>query len=103
MIKNYCDRCREEIKGTPLKMLPTSVKNLSIDELNEVLLLKQPIRDKVFCRECIAMIIDFAVNKDTCDECVEIMMVEAAMLHEMDSEDDEKESGSPRESQIRMK
>ncbi len=103
MIKIHCDRCGEEIKGTPLKMFPTSVKNLSIDGLNEVLLLKQPIRDKVFSRECIAMIIDFAVNKDTCNECVERMMAEAAMLHEMDSEDDEKESGSPGESQILMK
>lgn len=94
MIKDYCDRCGEEIKGTPLKMLPTSVKNLSVDERNGVLLLKELIRDKVFCRECIAMIIDFAVNKNTCDECVERMMAEAAMLHEMDSEDDEKGSGS---------
>ena len=41
MIKIHCDRCGEEIKGTPLKMFPTSVKNLSIDGLNEVLLLKQ--------------------------------------------------------------
>lgn len=81
-MKIYCDRCGEEITGIPLKMLPTACQNIPADMLDEMLLLKEPLRHKVFCKECIAEIADFALNKNACDECVQQMMDENAMLRE---------------------
>lgn len=86
MMKIYCDRCGEEITGIPLKMLPTVCQNIPADKLDEMLLLKDPLRHKVFCKECIAEIADFALNKNTCDECVQQMMDENAMLREEDED-----------------
>ncbi len=70
-MKIYCDRCGEEITGIPLKMLPTACQSLPAYVLDELLVLKEPLRHKVFCKECIAEIADFALNKNTCDECAE--------------------------------
>lgn len=86
MVKIYCDRCGEEITGIPLKMLPTACKGLPADVIDEMLQLKEPLRHKVFCKECIAEIADFALNKNTCDECVQQMMDENAMLREVAEE-----------------
>ena len=44
-----------------------------------------------FCEECMAEIVDFALNKNLCDECVQQMMDENAMLRE---EDEKAGSGS---------
>lgn len=95
MMKIYCDRCGEEITGVPLKMLPTACKGLPVDVIDEMLQLKEPIRNKVFCRGCIAEIIDFALNKNTCDECVRQMMEENAMLREEAEETGPSTKGEP--------
>lgn len=71
MMKIYCDKCGEEITGIPLKMLPMACQSLPADVLDELLLLKEPLRYKVFCKGCIAEIADFALNKNTCDEYAE--------------------------------
>lgn len=39
-----------------------------------------------FCTECIEDIVDFALNKDICDECVRAMEAESAMLRAADEE-----------------
>ena len=87
MMKIYCDRCGEEITGIPLKMLPTACQNIPADALDELLLFKEPLRHKVFCKECIAEIADFALDKNACDECVQQMMDENAMLREPDPDE----------------
>lgn len=87
MMKIYCDRCGEEIAGIPLKMLPTACKGLPVDVIDEMLQLKEPIRHKVFCKGCIAEIADFALDRNACDECVEQMMEENAMLRELDPDE----------------
>lgn len=92
-MKIYCDRCGEEITGIPLKMLPTACQNIPADKLDEMLLLKDPLRHKVFCKECIAEIADFALNKNVCDKCVQQMMEENAMLREIDEENSSEEAG----------
>lgn len=57
-----------------------------MDELHELLQMKAPLQDKVFCKGCIEEIVNFALNKNICDECVQQMMDENAMLREMDEE-----------------
>ena len=87
MMKIYCDRCGEEITGIPLKMLPTACQSVPADVLDELLVLKEPLRHKVFCKGCIAEIAVFALDRNACDECVEQMMEENAMLREPDPDE----------------
>lgn len=55
----------------------------------------QQLAGKDFCRDCIADIVDFALNKNTCDECVQQMMDENAMLRETDEEMGSDAQGEP--------
>lgn len=88
MKKFYCDRCGEEIKDVPLKMFPeTNAGRMN----NKLELLMKPLISKNFCEECMAEIVDFALNKNPCDECIQQMMDENAMLRE---EDEKEGSGS---------
>lgn len=86
MKKYYCDRCGEEIKGEPLRMVPSFTKDLSMYMKTKLSSLMEPLANKDFCEECLAEIVDFALNKNTCDECVQQMMDENAMLRGMDEE-----------------
>lgn len=86
MKKFYCDRCGEEIKGEPLRMVPSFTKDLSMHRRKGLVLLMQLLEDKDFCEECLAEIVDFALNKNPCDECVQQMVEENAILREADED-----------------
>lgn len=86
MKKYYCDRCGEEIKGEPLRMVPSFTKDLSMHRRKGLVQLMQPLEDKDFCEKCLAEIVDFALNKNPCDEYVQQMMEENAILREADEE-----------------
>ncbi|MDE6853115.1 MAG: hypothetical protein K2J67_11650 [Lachnospiraceae bacterium] len=81
MKKIICDRCGAEIKGSPAHMAV-------YDESVIVKKYKETLQKNDFCTECIEDIVDFALNKDTCDECVRAMETEAAMLRASDEEDE---------------
>lgn len=91
MKKYYCDRCGEEIKGEPLRMVPSFTKDLSMHRRKGLVQLMQPLEDKDFCEKCLAEIVDFALNKNPCDEYAQQMMEENAILRE---EDEKAGSGS---------
>ncbi len=86
-MKFYCDRCGEVISGEPLKMVPSSCDKLTSMYIRKNLaVLMNQLADMDFCEECLTEIVDFALNKNTCDECVQQMMEENAMLREADSD-----------------
>lgn len=76
MNKYYCDRCGEEIKENPCRFFYACT-----DELSKY---GKELADKEFCKECMEEIVDFALNRNPCDECVQQMMDENAMLRETD-------------------
>lgn len=79
MKKIICDRCGAEINGSPAHMAV-------YDEAVMVRKYKETLQKNDFCTECIEDIVDFALNKDTCDECVRAMEAESAMLRASDEE-----------------
>lgn len=82
-MKFHCDRCGEVINGEPLKMIPSSLDKLTSMYIQKNLVaLMIPLVDMDFCQECLEEIVDFAQNKNVCDECVAQMMDEYAMLRE---------------------
>lgn len=86
MKKYYCDRCGEEIKGKRLKMFSSDDKTSEMYIRRKLVGLMTPLADMDFCEECRTEIVDFALNKKTCDECVQQMMDENAMLRAPDEE-----------------
>lgn len=54
----------------------------------------QQLAGKDFCRDCIADIVDFALNGKACDECVQQMMEENAMLREEEKEESDTQGES---------
>lgn len=97
MKKFYCDRCGKEIKGDPLRLMSSfsytsdPSEDISMDIKKRVTRLMRPLEEKDFCIDCIEEIVEFALNGNTCDECVQQMMEENAMLRE---EDEKAGSGS---------
>lgn len=87
MKKYYCDRCGEEIKRAPFRFF-----NAFTDDLSKY---TEKLADKDFCEECMAEIVSFALNENTCDECVQQMMDENAMLRETDEEMGSDAQGEP--------
>ncbi|MCX4341760.1 MAG: hypothetical protein OSJ72_19285 [Lachnospiraceae bacterium] len=85
MKKFYCDRCGEEITEA-LKILPSYAETISMEAKKELFILAQSLEKMDFCKECMAEIVDFARHKNSCDECVQQMMDESAMLQESDGE-----------------
>lgn len=83
MKKFYCDRCGEEIKGKRLKMFSSDDKTSEMYIRRKLVGLMTPLADMDFCEECLTEIVDFALNKKTCDECVQQMMDESAVLREL--------------------
>lgn len=72
-----CDRCGKEITNDPVRIVPHHVPRKSKseeDELdegrNELPLWIERMMQKDFCEECTAEIVEFALNGNTCDECV---------------------------------
>lgn len=82
MKKYYCDRCGAEIEGESLRMIPSFTKDLSMYMKTKISSLMEPLQKMDFCEECLAEIVDFALNKSPCDECVQQMMEENAILRE---------------------
>lgn len=83
-----CDRCMEEITGERVRMAPecTGGNPESVKSWRIMRLLR-----KDFCRACAEEIIDFALNRDACDECMREMEENALMAA------DEEGSGSQEE------
>lgn len=85
--KIICDRCGEEITGAPIRMSPRYVGNDESDSgleegRNELPIWIERMINKDFCRECMEIIADFALNKNACDECVQEMEEERRMLQD---------------------
>lgn len=78
MNKYYCDRCGEEIRENPCRFVYACTDALSK--------YGKELADKEFCKECMEEIVDFALNRNPCDACVQQMMDENAMLRETDEE-----------------
>lgn len=70
----FCDRCGSRIDGKPLGMHFAYGNDLSLD--------MRRIEKMDFCEECMAEILDFALHKNVCDECVQQMKEENVMLRE---------------------
>ncbi len=79
MKKIICDRCGGGISGRPVHISVYGDKDVARKY-------GENIRKIDFCAECIEDIVDFALNKDTCDECVRAMEAESAMLRASDEE-----------------
>lgn len=82
--KILCDRCGEEITGVPIRISPHYARDDEFD--NELPLWIERIINKDFCRECMEIIADFALNKNACDECVQEMEEERRMLQDYGEE-----------------
>ncbi|MCM1234875.1 MAG: hypothetical protein NC489_32645 [Ruminococcus flavefaciens] len=76
--KVICDRCGEKIRGKPVHIL-VSGGSIAKEDGNSLF-------NNDFCMECISDIIDFALNKGTCDECIWEMEETAALLRADDEE-----------------
>lgn len=86
MKKFYCDRCGKEISGEPLSLSTSWDATTSMDTRKKLVVLMKPLENMDFCEECLEEIVDFALNKNVCDECVQQMAEENAMLREADEE-----------------
>lgn len=86
MKKFYCDRCGEEIKGEPSRMFQSCYKTASMYIRKKLVESMKLLADMDFCENCLAEIVDFARNKNVCDECVQQMADENAMLRESAAE-----------------
>ena len=95
MKKYYCDRCGAEIEGEALRMIPSFTKDLSMYMKTKISSLMKPLQQMDFCEECLTEIVDFALHKNACDECVRQMMEENAMLREEAEETGPSTKGEP--------
>ncbi len=85
--KIYCDRCGREVDREESRIVPSFTTGDVARYMRRKLPLEmQQLAGKDFCRDCIADIVDFALNGKACDECVQQMMEENAMLREADEE-----------------
>lgn len=95
MKKYYCDRCGAEIEGESLRMIPSFTKDLSMYMKTKISSLMKPLQQMDFCEECLTEIVDFALHKNACDECVRQMMEENAILRETAEETGSSTKGEP--------
>lgn len=95
MKKYYCDRCGKKIEGESLRMIPSFTKDLSMYIKTKISSLMKPLQKMDFCEECLTEIVDFALNKSPCDECVQQMMGENTMLREAIEETGPSTKGEP--------
>ncbi len=85
--KIYCDRCGREVDREESRIVPSfTTWDVARYMRRKLPLEMQQLAGKDFCRDCIADIVDFALNGKACDECVQQMMEENAMLREADEE-----------------
>ena len=70
-----CDRCGKEISDCPVRIVSHHVTKDSGSQLsegsNELLSWIERMMNKDFCEECTADIVAFALNGNSCDECVD--------------------------------
>lgn len=77
MIKIYCDRCGREVDREESRIVSSFTTGDVARYMRRKLPLEmQQLAGKDFCRDCIADIVDFALNGKACDECVQQMMEE---------------------------
>ena len=74
-----CDRCGEKILGRSGRISIFGAKEIEKEY-------RGSLQGKDFCRECIAEIVKFASNKNTCDECIREMEENAVLLSKADDE-----------------
>lgn len=90
MRMRICDRCGEQIHGSSGYFTISVFGAKDIEKEY-----RRSLRGKDFCRECIANIVEFALNKNVCDECIKEMEETTALMNAAD--DEEKGSGSQEE------
>ena len=87
MRRIYCDRCGREVDREESRIVPSfTTWDVARYMRRKLPLEMQQLAGKDFCRDCIADIVDFALNGKACDECVQQMRDENAVLREADEE-----------------
>lgn len=74
-----CDRCGKEISGNSAGISIHGAETIRRKY-------GRYLQGKDFCDECIAMIVDFALNGNACDECIREMEENAELLRAADDE-----------------
>lgn len=93
--KIYCDRCGREVDREESRIVPSfTTWDVARYMRRKLPLEMQQLAGKDFCRDCIADIVDFALNGKACDECVQQMMEENAMLREEEKEESDTQGES---------
>ena len=82
MRMRICDRCGEQILGSSGYF---SISVFGAKDIEKEY--RKSLRGKDFCRECTANIVEFALNKNVCDECIEEMKETTALLDAVDDEE----------------